>query len=114
MAYRTEGGRLRRGASNRALYRSTRAVTSIRIFSRHIEKKGFYFIEDVIKPDELAELQVGATNMITRVPVNREAKADAKGRPSRNRAVGNLQPFSKWWFGVRYWLYKPENHVTFF
>ena len=85
MAYRTEGGRLRRGASNRALYRSTRAVTSIRIFSRHIEKKGFYFIEDAIKPDELAELQVDATNMITRVPVNREAKADAKGRPSINR-----------------------------
>ena len=85
MAYRTEGGRLRRGASNQALYRSTRAVASIRIFSRHIEKKGFYFIEDVIKPDELAKLQVDATNMITRVPVNREAKADAKGRPSINR-----------------------------
>ena len=49
-----------------------------------------------MKPDELAELQVGATNMITRVPVNREAKADAKGRPSINRAGGNLQPFSKW------------------
>ena len=113
MAYRTEGGRLRRGASNRALYRSTRAVASIRIFSRHIEKKGFYFIEDVIKPDELEELQVGATNMITRVPVNRETKADAKGRPSINRAGGNLQPFSKWWFGVRYWLYKPKNHATF-
>ncbi len=92
MAYRTEGGRLRRGASNRALYRSTRAVTSIRIFSRHIEKKGFYFIEDVIKPDELAKLQIDATNIITRVPVNREAKADAKGRPSINwgRAICSL------------------------
>ena len=80
MAYRTEGGRLRRGASNRALYRSTRAVTSIRIFSRHIEKKGFYFIEDAIKPDELVELQVDATNMITRVPVNREPQIRSLGR----------------------------------
>ena len=95
MAYRTEGGRLRRGASNRALYRTTREVTSIQIFSRHIEKKGFYFIEDAIKPDELAELQVDATNMITRVPVNREAKADAKGRPSINKGGGQSAAFFK-------------------
>ena len=82
-------------------------------YSLGILRKGFYFIEDVIKPDELAELQIDAKTMITRAPVNRDAKADAKGRPNINRG-GNLQPFSKWWFGVHNWLYKPGNHATKF
>ena len=47
-------------------------------------------MKEVIKLDELTELKIDAKNMITPASVNRDATADAKGRPGINRAGGNL------------------------
>ena len=52
-------------------------------------------MKEVIKLEELAELQIDAKIMITRASINRDAKADAKGRPGINRAGGQSATFFK-------------------
>ena len=43
---------------------------------------GFYIFEDVIDPNEIADLRADALEMIERAPVAPDAKVDAKGRPA--------------------------------
>lgn len=43
---------------------------------------GFYIFEDVLKPDELADIERDLRNILDRLPVERDAPVDAKGRPA--------------------------------
>ena len=43
---------------------------------------GFYIFEDVLKPDELADIERDLRNILDRLPVERGAPVDAKGRPA--------------------------------
>lgn len=43
---------------------------------------GFYIFEDVLKPDELADIERDLHNILDRLPVERGAPVDAKGRPA--------------------------------
>ena len=42
---------------------------------------GFYIFEGVLKEDELADIEADVQEIRDRLPVGRDAKLDAKGRP---------------------------------
>jgi len=82
MAYRAEGERLAKEVGNRGPLKFCQDGNIHPDILTAYWEKGFYVIEDVIKPDELTELRIDANNMIARAPINREAKVDAEGRPA--------------------------------
>ena len=43
---------------------------------------GFYVFEGVLKPDELADIERDVRDILDRLPVERGAALDAKGRPA--------------------------------
>ena len=45
-------------------------------------RTGFYVFEGVLKPDELADIEADVKDILDRLPVDRESKVDAKGRPA--------------------------------
>ncbi len=57
-------------------------------------RTGFYVFEGVVKPDELVDIEADIENIKDRLPVNREAMLDAKGRPAMG--VGHRAPTLFW------------------
>ena len=55
---------------------------------------GFYVFEGVLKPDELADIEADIKDILDRLPVERGAAADAKGRPAL--AAGLKAPTLFW------------------
>ena len=69
-------------------------------------KHGFYIFEGVVSPDEVAELQKDASNMLERAPVHPGAMVDAKGRPALGRdwprdPYNFIKPLSDPWGGTK-------------
>jgi hypothetical protein len=55
---------------------------------------GFYVFEDVLQPEELADIEADVHDILDRLPVARGAARDAKGRPAL--AVSNQAPTLFW------------------
>ncbi|MEM7427791.1 MAG: phytanoyl-CoA dioxygenase family protein [Pseudomonadota bacterium] len=57
-------------------------------------KHGFYIFENVLSADELADLEAGVQDIMTRLPMCKEAELDAQGRPAIG--VANQAPTLFW------------------
>jgi Phytanoyl-CoA dioxygenase (PhyH) len=57
-------------------------------------RTGFYVFESVIDPGELADIEAGMRDVLSRLPVEKGAEVDAQGRPALN--VGLKAPTLFW------------------
>src|SRR5581483_7139780 len=55
---------------------------------------GFYIFEEVLKPDELADIEADLFDLLDRLPVTKGSPIDAKGRPAL--ASNNQAPCLVW------------------
>lgn len=57
-------------------------------------RTGFYVFEGVIDPEELADIEAGMRDVLSRLPVEKGAEVDAQGRPALS--VGHKAPTLFW------------------
>ena len=62
-------------------------------------RHGFYVFENVLRPDELADLEADVADLLERAPVDKDASVDRRGRPAlgadcQGRTVGWVKPLS--------------------
>lgn len=81
-AYRETGQKIAAEINNRGPLRLTAQGDLHPDIQAAYWRHGYYIFENVIDPEEIAELRTDAQNMLTRAPTGPDAKTDAQGRPA--------------------------------
>ena len=91
-AYLRDGERRAAGLGNRGPIRFTAAGELHPDIVDAYWRCGFYVFQGVLKPDELADIERDVRDILDRVPVERGATLDAKGRPALAVGLSKTSP----------------------